>query len=430
MKSRLINSVWNSPLRRLVASGVLATASLCLFSAVVQAETPTANWAGFRGPQGDGHSADPNLPTTWGTGDIKWSQELPGEGQSSPCIYGEQIFLTASQSNGRERVLMCLNRNDGRVQWQHTVWTGDPEPVHKMTGWAAATPACDGERVYAFFGRGGGLFCYALNGEKLWQQELGEFEGPWGTAASPVIVGDVVVQNCDADTNASIMGFNKLTGKVLWKTPRDNFRGWSTPLLQTVNGRQELVLNGHTGAYGYDPQTGKQLWFCKGDNGRGSPAATPGPDGLVYIVCGRPGNMFAVRTGGSGDVTASRRVWEASRRSRDLPAPIVVDNQLLVVDMKGIITAYDTKTGKEVYKQRIGGNYSAAPVAFKGHAFFLNEAGETVVVKPGKELNIVAKNDVGAGQREVFRAAISPSDGQLFIRSTGKLYCIGQRTAK
>jgi hypothetical protein len=395
------------------------------FPTLVRAE---ANWPSWRGPLGDGHTAETGLPVKWDQSAVAWKVPLPGRGQSSPVIWGERIFLTAALENGKQRVVFCLNRADGKTLWEKVAWTGTPEPSHKMNGWASATCVTDGERVYAFFGKGGGLFCYSVDGELLWSQGLGEFTSPWGTSACPILVGDLVIQNCDADVDANLVAFHKKTGEKAWRTPRDDFRGWSTPVLVTVNGRQEIVLNGHTGVRAYAPATGQELWHRKNSKGRGEPTVTPGA-GLLFSVNGLPGgDIYAVRPGGSGAVDDSQMVWKKTRSTgRDTPSPILVDKDLLVVSMSGILTCYDSSTGKELWQTRLGGNYSASPIAYQGEAFFLSEAGETVVIEPGPELKITARNTLPVGDEEIFRASITPSAGQLFIRSDRNLYCIGTR---
>ncbi|WP_166826502.1 outer membrane protein assembly factor BamB family protein [Thalassoroseus pseudoceratinae] len=402
---------------------------LILFAvSLVQIGSAEENWPSYRGPQGDGHARETGLPTEWGTADVAWSTPLPGEGQSCPTIWGERIYMTASLRRGEERVVFCVNRNDGRILWQKTAWTGRPEPTHKMTGWASATCATNGKYVYAFFGHGGGLFCYTTDGDLVWNQKLGNFEGPWGTAASPILYKNLVIQNCDADVNAAIAAFDQETGDQVWRTKRENYRGWSTPVLVDVKGKKELVLNGHLGVRGYDPDTGNELWFCRGYNGRGTPMVTPGANGLLHVICGRGGDAFAIRPGGRGDVTATHRVWHTPRlRGRDLPSPIVLDGQMLVANMAGILSSYNSDNGKNLWRGRLGGNYSAAPLAYQGLAFFLSEDGRTVAVKPGPQMEIVTENLLKPAAEEVFRSTPTPSDGQIFIRSTRRLYCIGER---
>lgn len=390
------------------------------------------DWSSWRGPTQDGHSTDENLPVNWSPEDVDWKIDLKGEGQSTPCVWGEWIFLTRSEDRGAKRFVFCVDRNNGEVLWEKLAWEGEPEPTHKMNGWASPTCVTDGERVFAFFGKGGGLHCYTVNGAEVWDtgDRLGNFVGPWGTAASPILYKNLVIQNCDADENACLIAFDKKTGQQVWKTDRENYRGWSTPILIEAGGREELVLNGHTGVHAYDPDTGKELWFCKGYNGRGSPTVTPGDTGLLYVVNGRPGPVFAIKPGGNGDVTATHKIWFTKRGGgRDLPSPIVLNGQLLVVNMGGVLTSYDTETGEELAEIRLGGQYSAAPIAYEGKAFFINENGETVVVKPGKELEVVTRNELNPEVEEIFRSSITPDDGQLLIRSTKALYCVGKRDA-
>ena len=409
-----------------VRASLRSVAALCTFALAASTLLAESNWPTWRGPYGNGHSQETNLPQTWGAGSIAWQTPLPGRGHSSPTVWGEQIFLTTAIDDGRERVVLAVNRSDGRVVWSHTAWTGTPEPTHKMNGWASATVATDGERVYAFFGKGG-LHCYKVNGEHVWSLDLGTFEGPWGTAACPILWNDLVIQNCDADSNANIAAFNKLTGELVWKTERDNNRGWSSPIFVQTPERLELVDNGDTGPRGYDPATGKDLWRCKSFTGRGTPTVTPAGD-LLCVVNGKPGPFYAVRPGGNGDVTGSHMAWHTQRGGgRDLPSPIVIDHYALVINMSGILTCYDARTGKELDKQRVGGNFSSTPIAYGGLAYFVGEDGTTIAVRPGESIEVVSRNELPSPGDALFRASITPSEGQLFIRSDQHLYCIGKR---
>jgi len=316
--------------------------------------------------------------------------------------------------------------SQGKLQWQQTAWKGTPEPSHDMNGWASATCATDGEVVVAFFGRGG-LHAYRVGGEHLWSRDLGTFEGPWGTAACPVLVDNLVIQNCDADANAYIIALDKKTGKDAWTTKRRNHRGWSTPVVVTAGNRQELVLNGHEGPQAYDPANGQELWFCRAFNGRGEPTVTPA-GGLLCVVNGLAGDFYSVRPGGSGDVTATHMAWHTPRKGgRDCPSPIAIGDFIIVADMGGIATCYDVNDGHVYWKERLNGKHSASPIAANGLAYFLSESGKTYVIKPGPTLDIVSENDLPGGKGELFRASLTPNQGQLLIRSTTTLYCMGTK---
>ncbi len=383
------------------------------------------NWPGWGGPAGSSQSAETGLPIKWTADNVLWKANLKGIGQSTPVIWGQQIFLTAALENGKQRIVCCLDRRDGKLLWEQAAWTGEPEESHKMNGWASATCATNGKIVVAFFGRGG-LHAYSLDGKPLWSRDLGRFDGPWGTAACPIFHGSLVIQNCDSESKeAALVAVDSQTGETVWSTPRPTIRGWSTPLVIRAQEREELILNGHHGVRGYDPATGKELWFCKGYNGRGEPVPAYG-HGLLYVINGLPGELYAVRPGGAGDVSETHRAWHVARKSgRDLPSPVVIDNYLLSTSMAGIMFCNDCLSGKELWKERVGANYSSSPIVSEGRAYFQNDAGETVVIKPGEKLEIVATNSLSPAADEIFRAALVPSQGQIFSRSTKALYCIG-----
>ena len=388
------------------------------------------NWSGWRGLSQNGHSAETGLPVEWDDGSVTWKTPLKGEGQSSPVIWGEWIFLTSAVDKGAQRVVMCLDRNDGQILWEKVAWTGTPERSHGLNGWASATCVTDGEHVYAFFGKGR-IHCYTLKGNHVWSKDLGPFVSPWGTAACPVLVGNLIIQNCDADADAYIVGLDKKTGKQIWKTKRDDARGWSSPILVNAAGRDEVVVNGDKGVRAYNPKTGKELWFCKGFNGRGSPTVTLSEAGLVHVINGLRGDIYAIKPGGNGDVTGTHMAWHTPRGGgRDLPSPIAVGNYLFGLTKSGILTCYDTQSGKELWKARLeeSSSYTSSPIAYQGIAFFTDVKGHTTAVKPGKQFNAVARNEL-SGVRELFRASPTPSDGQIFLRSNKTLYCIGKRKA-
>ncbi len=241
--------------------------------AFVAARTLVAEtrWNRWGGPDGNSHTAETGLPVKWSDENIVWKTSLPGFGQSMPCIWDDRIFLTAALDDGRQRVVFAVSRRDGRILWQEVAWTGEPEKSHVMNGHASATCATNGKIVVAFFGRGG-MHAYTVDGKHLWSRDLGQFDGPWGTAASPVFYGDLVIQNCDSESpEASLLAVDARTGETVWRTPREVMRGWSTPIIVKAGNRDELVLNGHTHIRGYDPKTGASC----GSAPRSTAAASP-----------------------------------------------------------------------------------------------------------------------------------------------------------
>ena len=402
---------------------------LSLFVSLAMADGPDSNWPRFRGPNGTGVSADTQVPTKWSNDTLAWSIELPVSGHSSPIIWGEKILLTGTtgSDNSVRRHVICVDRSTHKVLWNKSVAEGAGEKLHQMNSWA--TPSCvtDGEFVVAFFGDGG-LHCFDMDGNEKWSRDLGRFPGAWGVGASPVILGDMVIQNCDAMGDSYLLAVDKKTGKNIWKTPRRATPrgGWSTPILIETKDRQELVLNGEFGVQGYDPKTGKDLWYCKSFNGRGTPTPVWG-HGMLFVVNGKPGDVYSVRPGGNGDVTDSRMVWHSGRNGgRDLPSPALVGDCLVVISMTGIATGYKATTGAELWKTRLGGNYSASPVVANGLVYATAEDGTVNVIKPGSEFALVSKNRIEAPTSESFRSSAAISNGQLFFRSNTRLYCVGK----
>jgi hypothetical protein len=388
--------------------------------------TSTENWPRFRGPDGLGKSVQTGLPIHWSDKDIVWKTRLKGRGQSSPIVWGDRIFLTTALDDGREREVLCIGAKDGKVLWEQTAWKGDPERSHPMNGWATSTCCTDGEHVYAWFGKAG-VHCFTLDGKHVWSKELGLFQSDTkrGTASSPVLADDLLIVNGDSESDPFLFGLNKLTGDIVWKTQRKAEEGYSTPVLIDVSGHRELVLNGASFIAGYDPKTGKQLWSCKSFAGRGEPLPAVG-DGVLYVINGLPGDIYAVRPGGSGDVTKTRMVWHTPRRGgRDTPSPILVNQYLIVSNMKGIACCYDPSTGKELWKTRIGGNITATPFQAEGKAYFLFEDGEVLVTEPAAQFKEIARNKIEAGSDEIFRASPVPCAGKILLRSDQVLYCIG-----
>jgi outer membrane protein assembly factor BamB len=445
-----MNRCWSLP----------ACAGICLAlaaaaSTVVTAETAGGPgwWPQWRGPSGQGVSDDTRVPLTWSEKEnLLWKTPLPGNGNSTPVVWGDRIFLTASKGDGDERLVLCVRAVDGKIVWQRTASKGvPPGKTHAWNGFASASCATDGQHVYAFFGTPG-LFCYDMDGRPVWQHSFGFFADAagWGNAASPFLYDDLVIQNCDNDgpkarpagTKAedvapmALVALDKNTGTMRWTTSRDQGRGFSTPRLMAVEaGRIDLLLNGPLGLWGYDPLTGQERWHCpRQDPDELSRFGEPMPvsDGdMLYVSSGRPGPCQGLRLPGAGDVTRTRMVWEGVRKGhRDVSSPVVVDGRVYAADNKAILTCIDLKTGKELYNQRIGNGKNksiGSPVVVRGKLLFPLDDGVTVVVEPGPVCRVTGRNRLGTGEQLDFGASPAIADGRLFFRSQSYLYCIGTK---
>ena len=399
---------------------------LLLVSALIQFYYVNAeDWTSFRGPTGMGVT-EQKIPTSWNKGSILWEKSIAGEGQSSVVEAGNKIFLTASENSGNKRSLLCFTKDKGKLLWQKSVSYKGEESSHRMNGWCTPTPATEGNRVVAFFGPAG-MHCFDTDGKKIWELQLGDFPGSWGAAASPIIINGIVYQNCDSMGPSRLIAISLETGKIMWDTPRvEKPRGgWSTPICIGVNNKKQLVVNGEYGVRGYDLSNGNELWFCKGFNGRGSPVPFFG-NGLLYVVNGKPGDLYAVSPNGLGDVTNSHLKWHAKRNGgRDLPSPAMLNDLVLVTSMSGIVTCYDAKSGKTHWIDRLQGAFSGSPIVSDNYYYIQSESGTTYVIKPNKNnLEVISKNQLSSNLEEIFRATLSPIDGKIYTRSNSKLYCI------
>ena len=387
-----------------------------------------SEWKSFRGPTGMGVEKE-KTPLSWNASSIKWKKEITGSGQSSVVQSGGKLFLTSADREGGLRFIHCLDKDTGELLWKKEVKNSRAEAVHRMNTWATPTPVTDGNKVVAFFGPAG-LHCFDLDGKKLWNVDLGDFPGSWGVAASPVIVDGLVLQNCDSMGPSRLVALDLNSGKIAWETKRETKPrgGWSTPIVISVQGERQIVLNGEFGARGYSLADGKELWFCQSFNGRGSPV--PFYDGkLIFVVNGKPGDLYAIDPTGRGDLTKTHMKWHAKRNGgRDLPSPASVNGLVLVTSMSGIITCYDARNGKTLWVDRLKGAFSGSPLVSGGRYYIQNEGGQTYVVEPNRErLKVISENSLSPGEDEVFRATLSPISGMIFTRSQSTLYCISQK---
>lgn len=382
-------------------------------------------WKSFRGPTGMGLTKQ-SIPLKWDSSSILWKVELPGTGQSSVVEAEKKIFLTTSNEAGTSRCLLCFDSVKRKLLWKKEIISKAQENTHRMNGWGTPTPATYKNRVVTFFGPAG-LHCFDLNGKEIWKLSLGNFPGNWGTASSPIIKDGIVYQNCDSMGPSRLIAVSLETGKIIWDSPRiEKPRGgWSTPIFIESEGRSQIVLNGEYGVRGYKPTSGKEIWFCKGFNGRGSPVPFYG-NGLLYVVNGKPGDIYAVEPTGKGDITKTHMKWHSRRNGgRDLPAPAMIGNVVLVTSMSGIITCYDSLTGTTLWIDRLKGSFSGAPLVSKKHYYIQNESGNTYVIKPNKEkMEVLSENSLSPKSEEVFRATLSPIKGMIYTRSQSTLYCV------
>jgi outer membrane protein assembly factor BamB len=387
-----------------------------------------SDWPGWRGPGGNGVAADARLPLRWGPGhNVRWRQTLAGEGSSSPVVHGRRLYLTASLQDGCRRLVLAFDRDTGRPLWTHELADDNPERSSAVAGWAAPTPATDGERVVAVFGNAG-VVCLDAAGRRLWHRPLGPFESELGLASSPLLAGGRVFLVCDHDGDrftsfdSFLLALDAGTGRELWHVERRGLgRSWATPLLVDAGlGRQELIVSGQDEVRGHDPETGRLLWREPGLSGWVAPSPVAGL-GLVFATSGRDGAVLALRPGPLPP-GAGRVVWKQPRGGPYVPSPLLYGDFLYVPHETGFLSCFEARTGRLLYRERLGGaKVSASPVGGAGRVYLTNEAGVTFVVRAGPRFEVLARNDLGEG----CWASPACADGLLFLRTERHLWCLG-----
>ncbi len=402
-----------------------ALLAVCLWSGLATG----ADWPGWRGPDGQGRSAEKNLPLKWSaTENVQWKTPLPAGGNSTPVIWGDKVFLTQANQGGTVRSLMCLARADGRLLWQKDVSHTDQESTHKANPYCSASPVTDGERVVVSHGSAG-MYCYDFAGQKLWKTEVGKLEHMWGNAASPILYGDLAILWCGPGERQFLLAVNKKTGASVWQhqEPGGRSRGgmphgsWSTPLVIEVGDRDQLILSVPLKVKGFDPKTGKELWSAGGLSSLvyTSPLHA---GGVVVSLGGQPAHV-AVKVGGSGDVTKDSFTRPGSKQ---FGSGVIVGEHVYHIDGYGVPHCWELKTGKEIWQveKRPGtGACWGSMVYGDGRLYVTNQNGDTLVFAASPKYELLAINRL----REHTNASIAISNGQFFIRTYEHLWCVGNR---
>jgi outer membrane protein assembly factor BamB len=399
---------------------------------------PEVNWPAFRGPSGMGVSDSKGLPTTWSLeGNIAWKVPLPGPGASSPIVFGDRIYITAysgffvpGEPGGNQedlkRHLLALKRTDGSLIWEQKVAARLPEENSiRDHGFAASTAAADIERVYVFFGKTG-VIAFNHEGNELWRKEVGSDTSDWGSSASPVLYKDLVFINASVESE-SLYALDRKTGDVKWQQKKI-IQSWNTPVLvKAESGRMELIVAVQGKVLAFDPDSGDPLWNCDTDIKWYMVPSVVAADGIVYCLGGRSGNAgLAVRTGGSGDVTDTHRLW-ISQNGSNVTSPIYLDKHLYWMhESGGIAYCAKAETGEVVYKERMprAGQVYASALLAEGKIYYLTRDGKTYVVAAKPEFELLATNELR--DRSIFNGSPAVDGSRLLIRSDKFLYCIGK----
>jgi len=389
-----------------------------------------AEWPGWRGPLRNGVTTDIGVPIEWSESEnVFWKSALPGAGTSNPIVWGDSVIVTASEGTDHgELHVLCLDQDTGQERWHHQLWGTAPSLFYPHSGMASPSPVTDGRRVFAFFGTGD-VFCFDMEGGLLWQRalshEYGRFQNRFAASSSPVLFDGKLIIQCDHYGDSYVIALNPETGANLWKIDRsETWHSWSSPQIMKSDGGHELILSGSKRLDAYDPASGEMLWTVGGLAQECIPTPVFG-HGLLYAVSGPNGHHFAIRPGGRGDVTDSHVVWKHRRGTSFVPSAIIVNERYYLVDDKGFARCWSIPAGKELWRKRFKGKYTASPVAADGKLFFVNETGTTLVLDATTpEYVELDRNEIG----EDVLSSPAIAHGRFFLRTAEHLYCIGDNS--
>lgn len=401
-----------------------------------------SDWPRFRGPQGNG-TASGIAPEKWSvTENIRWRTELPGAGSSSPIVAGGKVFLTCYSGYGLSetapgepqalrRQAVCLDLETGKILWSQVAEPTGPQTPYQgryitTHGYASSSAVTDGQHVYFFLGDSG-VFAFTLDGKLKWQGTVGSASHDWGSGASPILEGDLLIVNGASESDA-LVAFNKTTGAVVWKH-KGIPRAWNTPLvIDGRNKKRELLLAINGRVLGIDVQSGTEVWRAKGIAAAELCPSFIAQDGVAYLIGSPKGEGMALRLGGTGDLGAANEVWRIPKGS-NVGSPVLKDGHLYFAnDSRGMLYCVKAATGEMIYEERLpgrGDRFYASPLLVGDKLYYIGRSGVTYIVAAKPKFELLGTNSLAA-DNTVFNASPALVDGKLLLRSDRHIYCIGK----
>lgn len=450
---------------------------VCCALVIYSCKSKTTDWTQFRGPESNMLATGTDYPTEWNDSlNVKWTCDLTGTGWSSPIVCGDQIFVASaflekaapavekpaqaapqpSASGNKPGVqqgppppqaedstylqevyrweLTCIDLKSGKERWKQIARNGSPTiKKHNANTYSCETPVTDGKRVYAYFGMTG-VYCYDLNGNPLWQKNLGSFKtlNGWGTGSSPVVYRDVLYIQVDNEEQSFLIALDAATGNEKWKVNRDEKTNYSTPVIWKNKHRTELVTTGKT-ARSYDPATGKLVWELKMGGEMSIPSPVYDSEHIYLGNAGgrdKPGFLYSIKAGAEGDITpadsglVSNGVeWTIKDAGISNPSPLLFNGYLYVLSGRGgELRCFDAATGEQIYKEKIEkvGACWASPWIYSNQLYFYDEKGVTQVIQAGKEFRVLAQHKLD----DKFWASVAITDDAYIFKGVKKLWCV------
>ncbi|HIG30271.1 MAG TPA: quinonprotein alcohol dehydrogenase [Verrucomicrobiales bacterium] len=400
----------------------------------------SGDWPQFRGATGQGIAEARDLPLHWSeTKNVRWKTPIRGRAWSSPVVGDGRIWLTTATEDGKELSVVCLDQESGEILIERKLFdVEDPQFAHRFNTYASPTPVLEGNRVYLTFGSPGIACIDAETAKVIWQRRDFVCNHFRGAGASPILYKDLLILPFDGSDFQFIVGLDKQTGKTIWNTKRsvdyqdldpkgnpkedgDWRKAYSTPIISNLSGRDLLISLGSKAVYAYEPETGKEIWQMVDRKAHSGSVMPFYGGGRLYYCTGFPkGKLNAVKPGGSGEITATHLLWSVRRNIPNKPSPLFHEGLIFMIDDGGIASCLDAETGEEIWRERVGGNYSASPLLVGDRVYFFSEEGKTAVVKAGREFVVIAENQLDDG----FMASPAVVENALFLRTKKALYRI------
>lgn len=390
---------------------------------------PMTDWPCWRGPNRNGVAADQRIPTEWSeTKNVLWKAPLPGRGHGSPIVVGARVFLETADEEGKTQSVICYERTSGKELWRQELHKGGFDGRwHGKNTRASSTLASDGEQVFAVFYNQGAIWTTALDldGKKRWQVKVGDFVSHWGFSASPTIYKSLLIVAADHKGTGYLAALDRKTGEERWRAARPAEPTYASPVVMKIGGKDQLLIAGANLISSYDPETGKPAWSCKGTSTEVVSSIVTEGD-LLFATGGYPNKeTVCVQGDGSGKV-----LWRVNQGAF-VPSMLVHGGHLYGVLDDGIAICWKADSGKEAWKERLAGKFSASPVLVGDNIFMPSESGKTFVFKASPDkLQLVAQNQLGSG---IFASPVI-CGGRIYLRVAQQtapkwqewLYCIGE----
>jgi len=407
---------------------LLISLVLASISGAAVAQSPATSWPAYRGPSDDGHSTARNVPVSWSeTENVAWRTKIPGRGWSSPVVMDGTVWITTSEPVGKKLEVIEIKEKDGSIMRMIEVFEIEfPQEQHPLNTYASPSPVIEPGRLYVHFGAYGTACLDTRSGKIIWKRNDLQCDHGVGPGSSPMLYKNLLILTFDGQDLQYLIALDKNTGKTVWNTPRgldygdlapDSRKAFTTPVVVRSNGQDQLISVGPHVVMAYEPLTGKEIWKVRFEGFSGS--SRPVIDGQnVYINSGlTPASIMAIKLAGTGDKTETGIVWSNKHSMAARSSPLLIDGLLYMVNSAGQAKCIDTKTGKEIWVERVGEETSASPVFAGGLIYTFDQGGLTSIIRPGRTFMKVAENRISDG----FMASPAVTDGSLYLRSKSEL---------